>query len=103
MNTTIWIVDDEEEIREIIKETLEEKGYKVMAVDKAVKAINAKFGDLVITDCHGVGKTNYANGVFILKCSGDPDMNPDLQKPFGMNELLNKVKEMLDKQEKKTA
>ena len=118
--TTILLVDDEKTVLKVCTLMIEELGYKVLRAENGKKAIQI-FRDkndvicLVILDvklpdengsdtCKRLNEIN--SDVKILHTSGlgraqgveslDCACNDFLQKPFGIEELSNKLEELLD-------
>jgi DNA-binding response OmpR family regulator len=105
----ILVVDDEPEIKELVAEVLESRGYAVATVASAEEALEAMLlapFDLVISDLHLAGSSGatlaediarefpaLARRVILL--TGDASTLdgavPYLQKPFGMDEILRAV------------
>lgn len=117
---TILLVEDEESVRQLVRETLECKGYKVIDAENGEGGISAAVRhagkiDLVITDVvmPGMGGREMAEEVVkarpntkVLYLSGyaeDAILNEDgidnaaafLQKPFTLQNLSRKVREIL--------
>ncbi len=106
---TILIVDDDDEVREILAETLEELGYRVIGVSSAEEALLRldmyAEPDLVITDVRMPGMSGLelakrirerGDCVKLLLMSGYflPQQIPErfLKKPFHMHELQSAVR-----------
>ena len=122
MNRTILVIDDEEQIRTIIKKILEAEGYNVVVAGdgkEGLKAFNESPVDLVITDIIMPEKEgieiirdlkNNSENIKIIAISGGGNIGPDeylflakklgvdmtLAKPFRRNELISAVSEVLD-------
>ena len=120
-NETILVVEDEKEVREVAVESLKSLGYKVFEAENGLKAvellkkINEKI-DVVITDIvmpelNGIELVKEAKKIFpdlkVIYTSGYTDnhivhngiLEKDvffLQKPFGLKELSDILKEILD-------
>lgn len=112
---TILIVDDEAEVRGLVREVLEQEGYRVIDADTGERAIevgrSAESIRLVISDMflhtmdgiQLVGRLSILQpGIKALLISGDlaevkaPNRNADfLEKPFSCDELTTKVKTLL--------
>lgn len=118
---TILVVEDEDQVRLLIRKTLQNKGYTVHEADNGNEAVEIfeKYAgdiDLILTDVvmPGMGGRKVADTVLlsnpdkkIVYMSGytdeaivrhgvlDPGVN-FLQKPFSSDELLQKVREVLD-------
>jgi two-component system, cell cycle sensor histidine kinase and response regulator CckA len=117
---TILLVEDEESVRQLVRDTLESKGYKVIEAENgeggiSVAAQHAGKIDLVITDVvmPGMGgremaeeivkirpetKILYLSGYAedaILSEGGIENATPFLQKPFTLQNLSRKVREVL--------
>ena len=114
----ILLVEDEEQIRKLIKMNLELEGYEVVAVDngrKAIDIIEGQHFDLMILDvmlpevdgfkiCQKVRLNNTKVGIIILSAK---DTSQDritglkygaddyLTKPFNLEELLLRVSNLL--------
>jgi len=117
---TILLVEDEESVRQLVRDTLESKGYKVIDAENGEAGIRAAARhegriDLVITDVvmPGMGgremageivktrpdaKVLYLSGYAedaILSESGIENATAFLQKPFTLQNLSRKVREVL--------
>lgn len=114
----ILLVEDEEQIRKLVKMNLELEGYEVVAVDngrKAIDIIEGQHFDLMILDvmlpevdgfqiCQKVRLNNTKVGIIILSAK---DTSQDritglkygaddyLTKPFNLEELLLRVNNLL--------
>ncbi|MDF1699148.1 MAG: response regulator transcription factor [Saprospiraceae bacterium] len=114
----ILLVEDEEQIRKLIKMNLELEGYEVVAIDngrKAIDVIEGQHFDLMILDvmlpevdgfqiCQKVRLNNTKVGIIILSAK---DTSQDritglkygaddyLTKPFNLEELLLRVSNLL--------
>ncbi len=125
-NETILLVDDEEPVREVAKEFLEQYGYAVMTaesgeeaiemVSKAIHTMPPSAPDLIILDLNMPGMGGYKCLQQLLKI--DPNSKviiasgysaefqekkiPEtgargfIAKPYQMEQLLKKVREMID-------
>jgi PAS domain S-box-containing protein len=117
---TVLLVEDEESVRELVRETLKSKGYSVMEAPdgiqgmKVAESFNGKI-DILITDVampgmsgHELAKRVAASrpGIKILFLSGYTEdaiihegvLDPGtafLQKPFTLQALARKVREVL--------
>ncbi|HEX4067436.1 MAG TPA: response regulator [Acidobacteriaceae bacterium] len=113
--TTILVVDDDEDFREVIAAILEKAGYDVLEAPNGAEAaaiLDRRPGavDLLITDIQMPKMT----GAQLIECvlrlhpltrvlcvSGEPPdaalpaSTPFLRKPFDRKSLLSKVKEIL--------
>jgi two-component system, cell cycle sensor histidine kinase and response regulator CckA len=117
---TILLVEDEESVRQLVRDTLESKGYKIIEAGNGENGIAAAARhsgkiDLVITDVvmPGMGGRELAErilktraGTKILYLSGYAedavlsegslgDNTAFLQKPFTLQNLSRKVREVL--------
>lgn len=122
---TILIVDDEQEIREVTKEILESWGYQVLSADSGEKALQIynqqrEDIDLIILDLNmpGMGGSQclqalleYDSKVRVLISSGysvngqaakslDSGASGFIGKPYQLKELMLKIREVLDSQNK---
>jgi two-component system, cell cycle sensor histidine kinase and response regulator CckA len=116
---TVLLVEDEESVRELVRETLESKGYRLLLAENGVAGIERASAfeekiDLLITDVvmPGMGGQELANrlvvqrpGIKVLFLSGytgDQLLGPEqsekcfLQKPFTLQALAGKVREVLE-------
>jgi two-component system, OmpR family, response regulator len=109
----VLIVDDQPDIREVVKGGLEEHGYRVLgAADGcamryalATEAVDLVVLDMVLPDESGLALAAVArrHGVPVLLISGSPDVlrradelpGRCLAKPFRLSELAAAVDEML--------
>ncbi len=119
---TIMVVDDEEAIREVYKNNLEDYGYKVYLFENGIDALKAfKIGmnkfDLLVTDMTMPGLTGDKLSMEILKikpdmpiilCTGFSDtlskskaieigIKRYVQKPVGNERLVVLIREIFDK------
>ena len=118
---TVLLVEDEESVRQLVRETLEAKGYKVLEADHGAAALEIaeRYNgpiDILITDvvmpgmngrevstqlCAAHPKTRvlylsgYAEDAIVHEGVLDPGAS-FLQKPFGLQALARKVREVLD-------
>ncbi len=115
---TILLVEDEESVRELVQETLEAKGYRLLVADNGsagIECAGAYQGPihLVITDVvmPGIGGRELANRLlaqrpgikvlFVSGYTGDQLLSQEetetnfLQKPFTLQALAGKVREVL--------
>jgi len=115
----ILIVDDEEEIRLLLREFLEKNGYDVIVAEdgqQALKLAGERTPDLVITDMllpkeHGVEVMQSIKDKFflpIIAISGiykkseiqervaDIYMDGFFEKPLNLDEILNCIRSILD-------
>jgi CheY-like chemotaxis protein len=117
---TILLVEDEESVRQLVRETLEARGYHVLEAGNgnAALALAAKYSkaiDLVITDVVMPGLNGHElveqllparTGIKVLYLSGyaqdafagpraAEDQKAFLQKPFTLQSLSRKVREVL--------
>jgi len=125
---TILLVEDEESVRELVRETLTSRGYKVLEAEHGEAGLRiaescAEQIDLLITDVvmPGIGGRELAKklseirpGINILYLSGYTEdavfsqgsLGPGsafLQKPFTLQNLARKVREVLHSHSSKTA
>ncbi len=117
---TVLLVEDEESVRQLVRETLESKGYKILEADNGdaalqiVSAYSSKI-DMLITDVvmPGMGgrelsarlcasrpeiKVLYLSGYTEDAIVHEGVIDPDtafLQKPFTLQALSRKVREVL--------
>ncbi len=125
---TILVAEDEEEVRQLVRKTLQEKGYTVIAAphgEEAVQLFNSYNGkiDLILTDVvmPKMSGRELANRIR----SAHPDMNilfmsgytdnaivnhgildketNFIQKPFTPKSLLNKIRTVLENPVSRTA
>ena len=119
----ILIVEDDDQVRGLIRKVLERAGFEVVVAsngNEAIKIFNNDPADLVIADILMPGKDglevvrdlkrNY-DDVKIIAISGGGQIGPEsyldlakkfgaeytLTKPFSMSELLESVRKSLDK------
>lgn len=87
----IWIIEDDEQLRDIIYQALRPLSTRIVLCDE-VKMIDPNAGDLVLMDMHGTqSHLLKSNGAHIIRMTGDPGLPADLYKPFGLDELVNLV------------
>jgi len=108
----VMIVDDEEDIRESVKQILEPEGYELQTAidgDDALKKIPEFKPDLVLLDIMMPGtpvneiiekikeKVAFCSVVKMTEAEKEDLLNKNvvgfIQKPFGVKELVKKVKE----------
>ncbi len=119
-NETVLLVEDEESVRQLVRETLEAKGYKVIEADNGEAGLAAAANwqgkiDLVITDivmpgisgrelAHEVLKSRPETKVLYLSGYTEDTIVSEgsfesgtsfLQKPFTLQLLSRKVREVL--------
>jgi len=125
MAARILVIDDEEEVRDIIKQMLELEGYEVItAVDgnQGIKLFKQEPADLVITDIIMPDKEgietiielrNQFPDVKIISISGGGRIGPhdylnmakklgaerSFTKPFERKKLLKAIEELLEKKD----
>jgi nitrogen-specific signal transduction histidine kinase len=117
---TVLLVEDEESVRQLVKETLESKGYRVIEADHgaaALEAVSKHSGeiDLLVSDVvmpgmsgrdlaaklrvtHPTTKVLYLSGYTEDAIVHQGVLEPDtafLQKPFTLQALSRKVREVL--------
>lgn len=106
---TILVVDDEAEIKALLVELLESRGYAVItaaSAEEALEAMARRRVDLVISDLHLPGASGaslagdiarrwpaLARRVILLTgdASGLDGAVPHLSKPFSLDEMLQTV------------
>jgi PAS domain S-box-containing protein len=118
---TILVVEDEDEIRDMVREYLERKGYTVMAANNGSEAlqvaqrykgsIHLLLTDVVMPQVGGHELAHQIKGmrprIKILFTSGYPEhaaladkaVDPSaviLQKPYPLNSLASRIRQMLD-------
>jgi nitrogen-specific signal transduction histidine kinase/CheY-like chemotaxis protein len=117
---TILLAEDEDVVRALAREVLENKGYRVLEARNGVEAVaaaaSAGWIDLLVTDVvmpqMGGGElaqhlTASRPGIKVLYISGYPDDavvrhgvlergSALLQKPFALDDFARKVREVLD-------
>jgi CheY-like chemotaxis protein len=117
---TVLLVEDEESVRQLVRETLESKGYKVLEADNGDAALQIASGysgkiDMLITDvvmpgmsgrelsarlCASCPQTKvlylsgYTEDAIVHEGVIDPD-TAFLQKPFTLQALSRKVRDVL--------
>ena len=114
----ILVIDDEESMLEVLQETLEEAGYEVVCAsdgEEGVRLYREEPTDLVVTDIvmpkkDGVIvvwelRAEYPGAKILAMTGYDPVILPIteqlgavgiLKKPFGMQEFLKAVKDILE-------
>ena len=115
---TVLLAEDQDSIRDLIRESLTNNGYKVLVANNGLEALQIAEGykypiNLLITDVviSKMGGCELANQLLQLRpetrtifMSGYADGQPGsidlssccVQKPFSMNTLLTKVREVLE-------
>jgi CheY-like chemotaxis protein len=116
---TVLVIDDEPEVRDLLKRMLESAGHQVSLApngEEGVRAFKAHGADLVITDLYMPGQEGFETIVElrrrffdlpIIAISGKPEAGPMLaiakhlgavlvlQKPFSAEQLLRAVAQVL--------
>src|SRR5256885_1401862 len=117
---TILLVDDDESIRALVRESLEQQGYTVleacvnseallmarrhkgpihlMVADVMMPGINGRELASMVTSSRPHMKVLYISGYpleIVREKLRDPDMANFLQKPFSIEALVRKVRELL--------
>ncbi len=118
---SILLVEDEEAVRKFVKTTLSSRGFSVLESSGGMEALSLisngeAWADLVITDVIMPGMSGrqlaeqirrflprtkilfisgYTGGAMDAH-GGEPEVSPLLQKPFGPEELVRKVRAVLD-------
>ncbi|NBB88469.1 MAG: response regulator [Bacteroidetes bacterium] len=121
----ILLVEDEENIRELLKLNLELDGYEVLAISngkKAIDAVDKQHFDLLLLDimlpevnglqiAEHVRLTQFDVPIIFLTAKGDPEERIEglkkggddyITKPFNLEELLLRVKNQLRRKEKES-
>jgi len=118
---TVLLVEDEESVRQLVRETLESKGYKVLEADHGEAALHIVSGhagkiDMLITDVVMPGMSGrelsaqlcssypYTKVLYLSGYTEDAIAHEGvldsgtafLQKPFTLQMLARKVREVLD-------
>lgn len=115
MKKSIWVVDDDQSVLEVIKIFLEEKNFEVVTINDPTTVIDRVSEidnpDLILIDVHMVGRNgisitkelkenNKTKDVKIVIMTADihidekaQEANADgfIRKPFGIEELLDTV------------
>src|SRR6056297_4013526 len=114
----ILLVEDEENIRDLVKLNLEMEGYEVLALSngkKAIDAVDQQHFDLLLLDimlpevnglqiAEHVRLTQFDVPIIFLTAKGDPEERIEglkkggddyITKPFNLEELLLRVKNLL--------
>ncbi|HZC67645.1 MAG TPA: response regulator [Nitrospirales bacterium] len=117
---TILLVDDDESVRALVRESLEQQGYTVlearfnsealliarrhegpihvMVADVMMPGINGRELAYMLTSSRPHMKVLYISGYpleIVREKLRDPDMANFLQKPFRIEVLVSKVRELL--------
>ena len=118
---TVLVIDDEETIRSLVRDVLEEAGYTVLEAPDGARALEVLQSrvaiDLLITDVGLPGGVNgrqvadaarltrpglktlfitgYAENAAVSRDQLEPGMSV-ITKPFAMSAMAQKVREMLD-------
>ena len=115
---TVLLVEDEESVRQLVKETLESRGYTVLeaedgehalAIAAKKSAVQLMITDVVMPGINGqelakeISKTHPKTKVLFLSGYAEDTIRQDalepgtafLQKPFTLQTLLRKVREVL--------
>lgn len=116
MAKTVMVVDDERDIRDLVRIILEKNKYSVVTAadgDDCLKMLKASKPDLILMDMRMPGtpvkdivkkikgpKIVYLSGLSSLN-AGTQNLVPNqpanfLQKPFGIEDLLKTVKNAID-------
>jgi two-component system, NtrC family, response regulator PilR len=121
----ILIVEDDQTFRETVCELLRDVGYKVKGartLRKATKRLTKHDFDLVLTDVHIGSNSGFeviqithekrpTAKIMMMSARTDPELVEQglqsgaarfIAKPFRLNELLNAIEELLDKQQDDT-
>jgi len=125
MSKLIYVVDDEEKIRELIKTYLVKEGYEVCVFDNGESALNAfkeRFPDMLVIDIMMPGMDGYSLcreirkfsdvPIIIVSAKGDEidkvlglELGSDdyISKPFSPRELVARVKTIFRRAKSQTA
>ncbi len=117
---TILVAEDEETLRELLRDILVDKGYRVLTAENGTTAISILsentdvalvLSDIGLPELDGIEVLARVKkerpGVFVILASGfmDPDETSTveksradgfIQKPYKVNEVLKKIRETLD-------
>lgn len=120
MSKSILIVDDNNDILDLLKEALEQEGYRVIGLAKTediIRSITQYQPDLVMVDfllgdinggelCHQVKTNPLSNHIPVIMLSGYPrvleslggDYGADvfIAKPFDLHHLTATIKQLLE-------
>ena len=119
MAVKVLVVDDEKDIRELLERFLTRKGFEVQPVDNGIIALetikNDPTFDILVLDNRmpGIDGTEVIRELAkrekkipVIMLTGSLVINENhlqadamLRKPIDLNELLNKINEVLGKQE----
>jgi CheY-like chemotaxis protein len=100
---TIMVVDDETDVLEQVKSSLEEDDYEVITVSSSRKALELLEGerendfDLILIDTPLPGQANNLSALFSMVPKSKTSINMDkdenfLQKPFTREQLVDFIK-----------
>lgn len=94
MKQRLIFIDDEQELLDIFEMMLsKEFNLKLYQSWSQLNVNELEQSDIIISDCNGVGERKEVPCTVLIS-SGDSSKNPDLQKPFSMDELKSYIKNL---------
>lgn len=94
MKQTLILIDDEQEILDIFGMMLEDDfNVKLFLNWNELNVSDLLPTDIIVTDSHGVGEVKQVP-CRVLVASGDESKNPDLQKPYSADDLVEYIKNL---------
>lgn len=91
--TTLWVIEDEEELLLLYKYSLKDLNCTSYQLVNHVDKCHAEAGDVVIHDLIGVGRLNKKEGItyYIHSGSINPNDHVDYRKPCDVDAMFSEI------------